>query len=103
MISLCGDVYKLKAADAKNRQIWVNKLRLAAQEETVKAQSTSSMPSPGIMSQQTFSANSPLTSDLLQSLDSVRDQLLVVSFLIHVLILVNNNFCLYRHKRTKLH
>lgn len=77
VIALCGDVYKLKASDARNRQIWVNKLRLAAQEETTRAQNTSLMPSPGIMNQSSFSANSPLTSDLLQSLDSVRDQLIV--------------------------
>ena len=78
MNAACGEVYKLKAADAKSRQIWVNKLRLAAQDQENKAQNTA-MPISSQVNPK-FSANSPLSSDLLQSLDSVRDQLLVVSF-----------------------
>ena len=77
--SACGEVYKLKASDAKNRQIWVNKLRVVAQIQENKTQ-PSSMPSN--QSHLKFSANSPLTTDLLQSLDSVKDQLIVVIFLI---------------------
>jgi len=73
--SACGEVYKLKAVDAKSRQIWVNKLRFAAQMLENKAQADS-MPVSNSANAK-FSANSPLSSDLLQSLDSVRDQLRV--------------------------
>lgn len=73
----CGEVYKLRAKCVKSRQIWVNKLRLAAQDQENKAQ-LGTMPSASQINPK-FTTNSPLSSDLLQSLDSVRDQLLAVS------------------------
>lgn len=75
----CGAVYKLKASDAKNRQIWVNKLRLAAQMQESKAHSpTVSMSASSMNSKFSNLAHSQLTSDLWTSFDSVRDQLLLV-------------------------
>ncbi|XP_027206100.1 oxysterol-binding protein-related protein 11 [Dermatophagoides pteronyssinus] len=76
--SAYGEVYKLKAANAKDRQKWVDNLRLAVQLQENKVQKNLSINSvkPNNNNNQMV-ANSPLTSDLLSSFDGVQNQLLV--------------------------
>jgi len=76
----CGEVYKLKASDAKERQFWVNKLRQVAlnQENRIAAQhpplgSTSSISSTS----SSISSPKPVPkSSTSASIDAVRDVLL---------------------------
>ncbi|XP_046915738.1 oxysterol-binding protein-related protein 11 [Dermatophagoides farinae] len=60
-----GEVYKLKAANAKDRQIWVDNLRLAVQLQEDKIQQNSTINSI------------KFNSDLLSSFDGVQNQLSV--------------------------
>ena len=87
VISTCGEIYKLKATDAKDRQIWVNRLRLTTQnwENHINNSNESlsqinSAYNSTIHSKQ-IPPNSPFDTNLLQSLDSVSKQLSIVSFL----------------------
>ena len=76
----CGEVYKLKAADAKQRQFWVNKLRwvalnqenrIAAQHPPLHATGSQSLSSSG--SSASSSKGVSLNSTNSAPLEAVRD------------------------------
>lgn len=69
-------MFKLKAIDAKFRQIWVDELRSAALKQEAKNQEINST----LPNSNCSFITSPLTSNLHQSFESLREQMLVVSF-----------------------
>ncbi|OTF73160.1 PH domain containing protein [Euroglyphus maynei] len=80
--SACGEVFKLKADNARYRQIWVDNLRLAVQLQENKVQQNSTIINSAKNNNNNNNnnqivANSPLTSDLLSSFDGVQNQLSV--------------------------
>src|SRR6218665_637376 len=86
VISACSEIYKLKAKDAKERQFWVNMLRLTIQnweDHINKSNESSGLLNSGNQSQHHSKSqimpNSPFDTNLLQSLDSVSKQMLLVS------------------------
>jgi len=68
----CGESYKLKASDAKQRQFWVNKLRQVAQnhENRIAAQH------PPLLASTPTGKTSNRSSASSQSLEAVRDVLI---------------------------
>lgn len=84
------EILKLKASDAKDRQIWVDNLRLAVMRNdnvplVAKGNNNSNLNQsndftndPNDNQNQGIFTNSPLNSDLLHSFDSIRTQLSVV-------------------------
>lgn len=104
VISTCGEVYKLKASDAKERQVWVNRLRWTVQNwDKLRTNSNESLTLPalpvvapaGLKEHLTSSMgsgqqkshhhssshshhkknHSPFDSNLLQSLETVAQQI----------------------------
>ncbi|KAI7695280.1 Oxysterol-binding protein-related protein 11, partial [Sarcoptes scabiei] len=83
------EILKLKASDAKDRQIWVDNLRLAVMRNdnvplVAKGNNNSNLNQsndftndPNDNQNQGIFTNSPLNSDLLHSFDSIRTQLSV--------------------------
>lgn len=84
MNAATGDtVFKLKATDAKERQFWVNNLRLVAQNHSDIAENSHKMASINdqpIPIQMFSSSNETTAQTMEQSLDTVQSQLIAVSF-----------------------